>query len=279
MNLATKISNLETNVLLEGKEGLFMLEDVVDFLSSLFQGADYEKHPDYLFVDLPEDKKTIGVDDILPIVQKGHIKPVLLEKTVIVINHMDCLTEAAQNKLLLSLEESPYLFVIGIAYRDKLLSTVLSRMRRISYKPLTKEEFISYCEGTYARGDATLLAHACSGCPGLVHSIGEHLDLFRQLDIACRGSKRSDILSVLHLVKEKDKLAIYNSKELLRPVLRVMQAAFLDKSFECIKNGEEGKALRYTEKVRRLLEDDRVVESPAYSKDNFIRTMIGCVED
>jgi len=278
MNLKSMISSLNTSILLEGREGLFMLEDAFELVSLLLNIENIEKHPDYLFLDVPKDKKSIGVDDVMPIVQKSHLKPALGEKTIVVINHMDTLTEAAQNKLLLSLEESPYLFIIGISYQDRLLETVLSRMRRITYSSLSKEEFIDNCEGRFTRSDAEILYYACDGCPGFIHSLGSELPLLRDLYDVCSKGKRSDIFSILHLVTEKDKLSVYNDRNLLSAVLKIMQNGFMQRSFFALQQSNKDKALRYAAIVKRLALDESLMLSPAYTKDNFFRTVLYCVE-
>jgi len=266
----------EISILLEGREGLFMLEDALELVSKLFCSEYYEKHPDYLFVDL-KDKKTIGVDEITPVIEKGLMKPVLASKAVVVINHMDALTEAAQNKLLLTLEESPYLFIIGISYQNRLLDTVLSRMKRTSYQPLSQKEFLSVCEGDIDKDDAVLLFHACSGCPGLIPAMKEELPMFRAVLNACLG-KRSGLFSALHLVKEKDKLAITEHKELILPVFRIMQHGLLERALRLSSQGDSKGAIGCAKLVRLIEGDMQVCNSSAYSKDNLFRTICCCVE-
>lgn len=278
MNLREKITSMDVNILLEGREGLFMLEDAFELVSHLVNSANYEKHPDYMYLDIPEDKKSIGVDDVLPVIQKGYTKPVLLKKTIVIINNMDALTEAAQNKLLLSLEDSPYLFIIGISYHAKLIDTVLSRMTRIKYLPLSKEAFIAHCEGNYNASDAELLYHACDGCPKLILTLGSELTLFQKLHKACISNNRSDIFNILHLVKEKDNLSVYNNLKLTASVLKVMQHSFMTCAITVASRQDKNMAVRYTDIVLRLANDEAILRNSSYSKDNFFRTILYCVE-
>jgi len=270
--------SLETSLLLEGREGLFMLEDACELVGRLLGSENFDKHPDYLYVDIPKDKKTIGVDEIAVVVQKALFKPVIFSKSIVLINHMECLTEAAQNKLLLSLEESPYLFVIGVSYENRLLDTVLSRMRRIKYRPVSRELFVSYCEDIYSPEDANVLYYACEGCPGLIHSKKLDIEMLLTLSKACREENRQNILKVLHLVKEKDKLAVSGEKHLYPYVFRVMQRSFMECVTCEVQKGNFNKALQCNDIVKYLGNELMRCDSPAYSKDNFFRAVVFCAE-
>ena len=87
-------------------------------------------NPDYLFVDYDEGKSSIGVETANIIVGKSLLMPSFGDHQVCVINHMDSMTEAAQNKLLKTLEESS-MVVLGVCYEDGILPTVKSRMNKV----------------------------------------------------------------------------------------------------------------------------------------------------
>ena len=112
------------------------LNDALAFAKASLHTESLENHPDYLFISSC-GKKTIGVDDVLPLIRKCSFPPVVADKIMVIIDDMEKLTVAAQNKLLLLLEENTHCFVIGIVHEDGLLlDTVKSRMRLLSYQPL-----------------------------------------------------------------------------------------------------------------------------------------------
>ena len=259
------------NTLLLGKPGLSMLNDALDMAAKLLNTEYTETHPDYLYVDLPENKKVIGVDNILPVVEKGCKKPVLAEHAVAVINHMDCLTDAAQNKLLLTLESNCFLCVIGVAYRDTLLSTVKSRMKILEYRPISKKDFITLYKD-FSKKDSLLLYHATGGCPGLVPSLSDNIGMFHELYDICQGKNPHRIMDVLHLVKEKDPLAVHNDKQLLLAVIHVLEYAMVERAFGVLSSDATA-ATGIVCAINRLLEDESLCQTSCYTKDNFFRTI------
>lgn len=267
----------ETSLLLQGKEGLFMLEDALDYAARYLNIEDCTLHPDYLYVDVPEGKKTIGVDDILPIVQKSYLKPSVAEKIVVVVNHMECMTEAAQNKLLLSLENSPYLFMIGVSYEDCLLQTVKSRMQIVRYDAYTLDAFMTNCENTFTRVDSTLMYYVCDGCPGKIVTYQQDLPLFRDLEQACGLNDGAKILEALHLVKEKDKLAVTGTKDYMQAVLRVMRYSYMKHARKALEN-DFLLAARYAGIVDKLTDELSLVNKSTYTKDNFFCAIMYCIE-
>ena len=265
------------NTLFLGKRGLSMLDEAYDMASSLLQTDNLNVHPDYLYIDIPKDKKSIGVDEIMPVVQKNSLKPVLAEQSVVIINNMDCLTEAAQNKLLLTLESNTNVVIIGVAYRDNLLSTVKSRMKVVTYRPYTKNAFVSLYEGVYSPREAELLFYATGGCPGGVSACAEYLDMFSALYDTVQGKELHKLLSLLHLVKEKDPLAVSNDKGLLLSVLHVLTYAFVDKAMRLFSTDVLGTA-KLVSVLDRLITDEAICQVPQYTKDNFFQTVVYLIE-
>ena len=135
-------------------------------------------NPDYLFIDYDEGKSSIGVDTANIIVDKSALVATFGEHQVCVINHMDSMTEAAQNKLLKTLEESS-MIIIGICYEDGILPTVKSRMRKVQ---LSEK----------------------------VELPADVLEIFSKVSDAL-SSKPSDVFGCLNLVKEKDPDSFYQA--------------------------------------------------------------------
>lgn len=267
------------NVLLLGQKGLAMLHDAQNMAAQALQTQNYENHPDYMFIDLPKGKKSLGVEDILPVVQKGYIRPVLADKTVVIINHMDCLTEAAQNKLLLSLESNANLYIIGIAYKDVLLKTVMSRMRIVRYKPCTMQDFVSLYNGTYTKEEAVLLYYATQGCSGIVPTLADYLQMFTDLYRICQGNDLKEIMNTLYLVKEKDPLNICNDRQLMLATIRVLLYSFTDKAQHIFQDENNAvRVMKLVDVIDMLLADEAACQTPVYTKDNFFRMIASLTE-
>ena len=128
-------------------------------------------NPDYLFVDYDEGKTSIGVETANMIVEKSSLIATFGEHQVCVVNHMDSMTEAAQNKLLKTLEESS-MIILGVCYEDNILPTVKSRMKKVKISDKVE----------------------------LPQDI---LDIFSSVSVAL-SSKSESIFECLNLVKEKD---------------------------------------------------------------------------
>lgn len=97
-------------------------------------------HPDYITLSVPEDKKSIGVEQVREeIVKEAFIRPFHAGKKVFVIPNSEVLTDDAQNALLKILEEPPLyaVFLLLTPTADRLLQTVLSRCLKIQLLPLS----------------------------------------------------------------------------------------------------------------------------------------------
>lgn len=87
------------------------------------------RHPDLIVVDKP----TIQVKDVENIIDQCILKPVFCDKKIIFIKNAHTMNEAAQNKLLKTLEEPNrnVIFVFSSDQLDRLLVTVQSRLKKI----------------------------------------------------------------------------------------------------------------------------------------------------
>lgn len=135
-------------------------------------------HPDYMYVDFDEGKSSIGVETANLIVNKASLRASFGDYQVCVINHMDSMTEAAQNKLLKTLEEA-LMVVIGVCYEDGILPTVKSRMQKVQ---LTNKKLLS----------------------------DDVMNIFDKVGVAL-NTNPVDVLSCLNLVKEKDTESFFHA--------------------------------------------------------------------
>lgn len=265
-----------TSLLLKGNPGMSMLEDGLSLAKHMLSTTDLEMHPDFLMVAPAAKKKAIGVDEILPVISLGMYPPVQGTYSVALIDGMDKLTIAAQNKLLILIETNPYVFVIGICYGE-VLDTIQSRMRVIPYHPYSKAEFIMACNLSEEEGE--LFYYATGGCLGFFEELASEKDLLGKLKEACsREEKRRDLFSVLHLVKEKDIQAVTENQFLIQCVLRLLQFLFQQQSENAFREKNLEKAGRYNDIATKLLVDEKRSEQPTYSKNDFFATILYCVE-
>lgn len=221
--------SIKSNYLLIGRHGLSMLQDALAFaLDYLGEGFFY--HPDFYFIQLG-DKKSIGVAEVAPVLEAACKEPVLAEKSLVIIERLDLLTEQAQNKLLLSLESSPNLCFLCIAHNEEaLLSTVISRLFVVNYHPLSKEDFlIALKDSPYDEDTKRLLYVATGGVPGLVNELRSFVPTLVEVKTSLLGNARG-VFKPLGLEKEKDRTAFYEKPEQIEPVLLVLMDALTKKA-------------------------------------------------
>lgn len=197
------IKTTDKSLLLQGIEGLSMLDDAFDLAKRVLNVEHLEVHPDYLFI---ERKKSMGVDDVLPIIDKGSLMPSLAKHCVCIIDGIDSFTEAAQNKVLKVLEESP-MQVIAISYSDRVLDTIKSRLIPVSYVPMPYDRFKEEVDGE----DVKTLYMMTRGAKGLVEQCTEIIDMFSSVKGCIERHELDGLMPALHIVNEKDKLSIYKT--------------------------------------------------------------------
>lgn len=91
---------------------------------------------DIHIVDIPEDKKSIGIDQIRAAISFLGKKPFENQFKAVVIYHSEALTIEAQNALLKTLEEPPEYALVILAAKTEyaMLPTILSRCIKIQVK-------------------------------------------------------------------------------------------------------------------------------------------------
>lgn len=269
--------SFDISLLFLGTEGLSMIDDAMDTAAKMLGTMQIESHPDYIYLDVCKGKKSIGVAEISPLIDKGSRKPILARKSVAVINHMELLTEQAQNKLLRLLEQNENLLIIGVAYADTLLSTVKSRMLQVPFSPLGKKAFLELY-GKYSNLEASLLYCASGGCPGTARHLLDELPFFVNLYSACSGEEPHRILEVLHLVREKDSLALHERPELIEPSFRVLQYRFMEQTQYFFDQKDFPSASKYLNLVRFLADSEAEIRDGRSKKEQLFYIICCCIE-
>lgn len=114
-------------------------------------------HPDILWIDRLEGKKIISISQIREMGLAISSKPNEARYRMVLILNADLMNRQAQNALLKLLEEPPpkTFFVLIASKISLLVPTIISRCRKIRFKPLTSE-LIEHCLINEFRGDKQL---------------------------------------------------------------------------------------------------------------------------
>lgn len=109
------------------------LEFVSKAITKIGDWKDLDKNPDIKVLDIPKDKKSIGIGVVREAIKYLAEKPFAGKNKFLIINDANTLTGEAQNALLKTLEEPPsYVTVILLTKTlNDLLGTVISRCRKI----------------------------------------------------------------------------------------------------------------------------------------------------
>jgi DNA polymerase-3 subunit delta' len=112
-------------------------EKVIETVSKNFKKVsdwgDLGKHPDIKVLEVPNEKKSIGISDVREAIKYVNEKPFSARNKFLIVNNANTLTREAQNALLKTLEEPPSYTTIILLTKtlNDLLETVVSRCRKI----------------------------------------------------------------------------------------------------------------------------------------------------
>lgn len=137
----------------ENKNGLFC--DECDACKTFGNNAD--------FSIIEPEKGIIKVDSIREFENEIYLKPTISNRKCFIINDADLMNESAQNALLKILEEPPLYatIILIVANKEKLLTTIKSRVVTLNFQGLSNTELDEILEGKinqdilkFARGSA-----------------------------------------------------------------------------------------------------------------------------
>ena len=205
--------------------------------------ADLICHPDYSYYGLGRNEKTMGVETAKEIIDHSCLTAAY-EMKVIVIDHMDKMTVDAQNKLLKTVEEGNVI-IIGLAYEDRILSTLKSRMQviRICDK---KRELSNELEDIFYQTRKRLLSNSCDNV--------------------------KELLSILGLVREKDPQSFFSiHRESVPDLIDVIASAIIDRH---IVNNKD-----YTSLLTNLCCEKSRCSDIRYSKEDFFLLIAEVIEN
>lgn len=101
----------------------------------------------------PQEGKRILVEDVEAIIENSDILPIESEKKIFILNDIQNMLPATQNKLLKLLEEPPKFvyFVLGTTQQDSVLPTIRSRAKNLQFDCITSEEMMQFIDRNYPK--------------------------------------------------------------------------------------------------------------------------------
>lgn len=198
-------------LILSGKQGLGKQMAALSLASALLNCSEEElmQNRDFLLID--KGKETIKVEDILELLEQSSLTS-LGSRKVYLICHAEKMNIQAQNKLLKLLEDRNLRnIVLFVCEHDTLLDTIKSRCMTITFSPLSYYEMEEYLVHCKIEDDYAFISNLCDNCP---YRLEEALkvypklkDTFQEiLSIKCK----ENLLSIFHLIKEKDNQEFYS---------------------------------------------------------------------
>lgn len=177
---------------------------------------DSKTNPDLYIID----QDSVKVDDVNNLISKLATKPISYKHKIFVILNADRINEIAQNKLLKSLEEpnTHTIFILTTTKMDKILPTVLSRLKKIFVPKLSRvdkamlAQDIKFDISSYMNIDITLTEILRSQDSMYMDTVASIKYIFEQLNTT------ADIPRVVSSIKIADKTLF----------LSCMQDIFLD---------------------------------------------------
>ena len=201
-------------------------------------------HPDVLTFPISGD--AVLKEDVAALIEESFLKPVESERKLFIINHGESMNASSQNKLLKTLEEPPknVHILIGATSEYPLLTTVKSRVKKLTIPPFSAETLIAALTGdcpdterlkeAVSCGDGTVgKALALYGDENLSETVELAVDTYNNMlssrnvleysDKITGKSGVKEFLSVLELINRDNLLylsgaedAVFNKKLLSR---------------------------------------------------------------
>lgn len=149
-------------------------------------------HPDVEEITEYKKEASFKVDYVREIKARAYLSPNEAGKRVFLIANAECMTVQAQNALLKVLEEPPEtaVFILTTQNREKLLTTVLSRVVTIPLSPVDVRDAVDYVKKIHPDADERDIK-LFSG------NIGKALNLIENASVKTTFEKAREILSAI----------------------------------------------------------------------------------
>lgn len=149
-------------------------------------------HPDVEEITEYKKEASFKVDYVREIKSRAYLSPNEAKKRVFLIANAECMTHQAQNALLKVLEEPPEtaVFILTTQNREKLLTTVLSRVVTIALSPVDVRDAVDYVKKIHPDADERDIK-LFSG------NIGKALNLIENSAVKTTFERAREILSAI----------------------------------------------------------------------------------
>lgn len=198
-----------------------------------------ENHPDFMQI-VPDDGKTIKIEQVRFMQEKTQEKPVTSNKKVYLISKAETMTREAANSLLKTLEEPPEYVVIILttSNESKILTTIKSRCMKLHFEPIPEEKIIDYLKqnGIDANLTENMLKH-CEGSIGKAIKINDLKDQYMQIEQLINLLEKQSITQIW-----KKAEVLYSSKDDIIDLLNYMEIVI----YNIIKKEHK---IKYTEGI------------------------------
>lgn len=128
------------------------------------------RHPDVRVVQMPDDKREIGIDQIRTVLHEASLKPYEATWKIYIVRDAEAMSEEAANCLLKTLEEPPpqVVLLLTAPTPEALLPTLVSRCQPVPMHPLPISQIEAALQAQYGcdRQRAGLLARLSGGRVG-----------------------------------------------------------------------------------------------------------------
>ncbi len=192
-----------------GPKGIGKASVAFEFTKEILKVENLKACPDFKYICKSEDKKDILVEQIRKeIIDDIYIAPAVSTKKVYIIDDAQDLNIASQNALLKTLEEPPsYVVIILISTTtSSFLSTILSRVNKISFNNIEKEEFSKYLFNKYNMTLSDNIIAFLDGSIGKANMLIENnlLEKLNQIDKLYGYLEKKDSINSLIMLSEID---------------------------------------------------------------------------
>ena len=133
-------------------------------------------HPDFILVERLPEKRDLSIEQMRELAKQAAFAPVLSKNKICIVEDADRLTEAAANSFLKLLEEPPagWLIILLASSEDKMLTTILSRVVKLSFNPLAVADVKKLLlERGVAENESEVLARISEGSVGTALNLNE----------------------------------------------------------------------------------------------------------
>ena len=179
--------------------------------------VDLKTHTDVIWY--PKDASKIVVSDVDELVEKSYFKPLELPVKAFCLKNASKMTVQAQNKLLKTLEEPPEntFILIGTTSVYPLLSTVLSRVKRLDISPFSEREIKSFLLPLgYDEGVLNDIIPLCSG------RVGEVIKRYQSGDGSHAVALAKTVLTELKSSKQVAEFSAKITKDILKDFISAL---------------------------------------------------------